>query len=91
MSTTNKQYSLLSISISDCQEILNFNKFTPEDVVDLLFSKTRASTLSKSDFLVGLQAAMSKNAVSNPKFSVEDICLRVFDVCAQGSSSITVE
>ncbi len=55
MSTTNKNYSLLSISISDCQEILSFNKFTPEDIVDLIFSQTKASSLPKSEFLVLLQ------------------------------------
>jgi hypothetical protein len=46
----NKQYTILSISISDCQEILGLNQYTPEYFMDAIFGETKTKPLSREAF-----------------------------------------
>jgi Ca2+-binding EF-hand superfamily protein len=86
-----KQYSLLSISISDCQEILTLNQYTPEDITDAVFANSKTKPVTKDQFKEQMKAGFEKNVNQEKKYSLDDVLNRIYEVCAQGSNSISVD
>jgi Ca2+-binding EF-hand superfamily protein len=86
-----KQYSLLSISISDCQEILSLNSYTPEEIAEAVFSASKTKPVEKDPFKELMKATFEKNVKTDKKYTIDDVLNRIYDVCAQGSTSITVD
>lgn len=46
-----KQYAHVSVSISDCQKIFALDRYTPEQIVDAVFSSPKTRPVSRDQFI----------------------------------------
>jgi len=76
------------ITITDCTEVFGLNKFSPEEIVDKVFSSSQR-VLPENQFKQAFHNAF-RNTGSQDKASNIDACLqKVFEVSSQGSKEVT--
>lgn len=46
-----RQYAHVSVSISDCQKIFALDRYTPEQIVDAVFSSVKTRSINRDQFI----------------------------------------
>lgn len=59
MSGSPQKFTYISISISDCQRIFDLNRYTPEQIVDAIFSTQKTKPLTKDVFAQNFRVYLS--------------------------------
>mmetsp|Transcript_6452 Transcript_6452/g.5809 ORF Transcript_6452/g.5809 Transcript_6452/m.5809 type:complete len:80 (-) Transcript_6452:1964-2203(-) len=77
-----KPFAFLSISISDCQEILGLNQYTPEEITDSIFKDYKTRPITREQFKETMRAAYERNVHPEKRIALPDVLNRVYDVCA---------
>jgi len=80
--------STFGVSITDCSQTFGLNDYSPEEIVEKVFSSSK-KPLPSDQFKQVFRNAFIKSVSQEQSSHIESCLQKVFDVCSQGNPEVT--